>query len=132
MRAIDSAKSEYEEIVTDLEEFFFDLENIKPIDLSAVYIILPKVSRIKKRTILWGFSIAKKANSKVFIVAKMTKKIEEQIEKVSKVMNVEYSFLDEKAFDTDDIKNERNMIIMPRDVVPGMENEKHKGPMVII
>lgn len=132
MKSEDSTVSEYKEIVGDLEEFFFDLEKLKPIDLSGIYIILPIGSRIKKRTILWGFSIAKRTNSKVYIATKKSKKLEEQVDKVSKTMNVEYEIVDATAFDMDNIRQERNMIIMPRDIVPGMEDEKHKGPILVI
>jgi len=132
-RTVEKGVSEYKEIVDELEGFFFDLEKMKPIDLSDIYIILPSNSRMKKKCILWGFSIANKCKSKVYIAVKKTEKMKKEIEKLSKAMGVEFEFL-EGDIDriTEKVKKERNLVILPRDVIEFMKKEAQKGPLMII
>ncbi len=132
-RTVEKGVSEYEKIVDGLEEFFFDIEKIKPIDLSGIYIILPPNSRMKKKCILWGFSIADKCKSKVYIAVKKTEKIEREINKLSKIMGVEFEFLDgDIDLITEKVKKEGNLVILPRDIIEPMKEEKYKGPLMVI
>jgi hypothetical protein len=130
---VEQGISEYKEIMDQFGDIFFDLEKIKPIDLSGIYVIIPAASRLKKKTIVWGFSIAKNCNSKVYIAMKRSKAVEENIEKVSKSMNVEFEFLEGDVDELmEDIKKEKNIVVLPRDVIEWMKEEKQTGPRLII
>jgi len=132
-QTVEKGVSEYEKMIDELEEFFFDLEKIKPIDLTTIYIILPPESRMKKKSLLWGFSIADKCGSKVFIVTKRTEKMEKEIEKLSKAMGVEFEFLEGAIPQLlREIEKESNLVILPRDTVESMKGEKRKNPLLII
>ena len=131
---VEHAMGGYEEEVGKLEEFFFELEKIKPIDFQEVYILLPLQSRRKKKTILWGFSLARRCNSKVYIVTKASKKILEELEKVSKAMDVEFEVLDVKINEIlKKIECERNLLVLPKDMVKRIKGEeKHMGPVIMV
>jgi len=125
---------EYKKVVDQFEDLFFDLEKTEPIDFSEIYMILPVESKLKKKTLLWGFSLAKKCNSKIYIAVKKTPKTEEEVRKLSNVMNVEFEFLDGDIHSIlNRIKHDTNIVVLPRDIIEGsIRNEKHKGPLLII
>lgn len=130
---IEKGVSEYEEMKNRFGDLFFDLEKLEPIDLSGIYVILPKGTRLRKKSVLWAFSLAKKCESKVFLALKKNKTIVEQIEKVSKAFDVEYEFLEGDITDLmEDIKKERNIVILPRDTIEPLKDEEQEGPMLII
>ena len=129
----ESGVSKYKEIVDQFGEVFFDLEKMQAIDLSGIYIIIPSESRLKKKTLAWGFSLAKHCNSKVFIAAKQSKNTDQIIDKISKSMGVEFEMLGEDIENImEESKKEKNIVILPRDVVEWMKEEKQKGPLLII
>jgi len=130
---IEQGVSEYEQVKGQFEDMFLDLEKLEPIDLSGIYVILPPETHLKKKSILWTFSLAKKCNSKVYLSVKKTKLILDQIERISKAFGVEYEFLQgdiEKIME--DMKKERNIVVLPRDIIEPLKDEKQKGPMLII
>ena len=130
---IEHGVSEYGEMKDQFGDMFFDLEKLAPVDFSGIYIILPHGTHLKKKSVLWGFSLAKKCNSKVFLAVRETKAILEQIDKISKAFGVEYEFLKgdvEKIME--DLKKERNIIVLPRDIIGPLKEEKQEGPMLII
>ena len=128
---MESIDKEYKEELEKFEEIFFELERIKPIDFTAVYILLPAQSKHKKKTLIWGFSLAKKCNSKVFIVTKPTQPMKDVVNRVSKAMDVEYEFVTENV-DTimKEIKKGTNITVIPKDIVKGMEREQN--PIFIV
>jgi len=123
---------EYEKFEGKFEEAFAELEKIPQIDFRKIYLILPGGSK-NKRLIIWGFSIAKQCNSKVQVVAKKTKSLEEEINKVSKAMNVEFEFVAGKIEDiTSTIENEKSIVIMPKEIAKGIEREELDNPILIV
>jgi hypothetical protein len=132
-RTAEKGVSDYKEIMNQFEDVFFDLEKIKAIDLSGIYLIIPPSSRLKKKTIIWGFSIAKHCQSKVYIAVKKAKGIEQEIDKISKTMGVDFEFLEgDIGHIMEDIKKEAVLTVLPRDVIEGMKEEKQEGPLLII
>ena len=130
---VEKGMSDYKEIMGQFEDIFFDLEKIEPLDLSGIYVILPSPTRLKKKSILWAFSVAKHCKSKVYIAVKRTKNIEQELDKVSKTMDVEYELLEGDITKImEETKKEKNLIVLPRDIVEGMKEEKQEAPMLII
>jgi len=123
---------EYEKLEGKFEEAFAKLEKIPQIDFRKIYLILPGGSK-NKRLIIWGFSIAKQCNSKVQVVTKKTKSLEEEINKVSKAMNVEFEFVAGKIEDIiSTIENEKSIVIMPKEIAKGIEREELDNPILIV
>jgi len=130
---IEKGVSEYGEMKNQFGELFFDLEKLKPIDLSGIYVVLPKKSRLKKKSVFWAFNLAKRCNSKVFLAVKKTNYIMKEIEKISKAFDVEYEFLEGEIDDIlKNMKDEENMVILPRDIIEPLKDEQQKGPMLVI
>ena len=130
---VENGRSKYKEIMDQFGEVFFDLERMQAIDLSGIYVVIPQESRMKKKTLAWGFSLAKHCNSKVYIAIKQTKQTDQIIDKISKSMGVEFEVLGEEIDKImEETKKEKNIVILPRDVVKWMKEEKQKGPLMII
>jgi len=131
---VEHAMSEYEEEVEKLEEFFFELEKIKPIDFQEVYIFLPLKSRRKRKALLWGFSLARRCNSRVCVVTEKTKKIEDVLNKVSRAMGVSFEIVSRDVQEVlKKIEPERNIVIIPKDMIEEIKGEeKHRGPVVMV
>jgi len=123
----------YMEELDRFESMVFELEKIKPINFEAIYIILPQDSKRKKKTILWGFSLAKRCNSKVFVVCKKTELIQEVVDKVSKSLGVPYDFLAGNIEELiDQIKSTSSIVVLPKDTIPGLKEEKEESPIFVV
>jgi len=130
---IEKGVSDYEEMKDRFGDLFFDLEKLEPIDLSGIYVILPSTTRLKKKSILWGFSLAKRCKSKIFLAVKKSKLVKEEIEKISKAFGVEYEILEGNISEImENMKKEKNIVILPRDTIEPLKDEEQEGPMLII
>jgi len=126
---------EYEEELEKFEDLFFELEKIKPVDFETIFIILPHDSKRKKKTIIWGFSLAKRCSSKAVIVARVSETVRKIVEDVSKTMNVPYDFLSGNIEDViEKLKAEsgRSIIVLPKDSIPGLKEEKSENPIFVV
>ncbi|MEM5793388.1 MAG: hypothetical protein QXY45_03490 [Candidatus Aenigmatarchaeota archaeon] len=130
---IEQGVSEYGGIKDQFETMFFELEKIEPLNFGGIYLILPEKTKIKKKSILWAFSLAKKCNSTVFVSMKKNKQLIDEIEKVSKALNVKYEILeDDPKIIMEEVKKENVIVILPRDVVEPLKDEENEGPILII
>ena len=129
---IEQGEKEYEKLEGKFEEAFAELEKIPQIDFSKIYLILPESSE-KKKLILWAFSIAKQCNSKVYVVAKKTKSIEQEIDNISKAMNVEFQLITGWIDDIiSEIEKEKNIVIMPKEIVEDIKKKELDNPILIV
>ena len=129
---IEQGTKEYEKLEEKFTEVFAELEKFPLIDFKRIYLIIPENCEAKK-LIKWGFSVAKQSNSKVCIAAKKVKSLEGEIDNVSKAMNVEFEFTGEKIEDViDDAVKEKNIVIIPREIVKLVEKKELDTPFLIV
>jgi hypothetical protein len=130
---IEQGTQEYEKLEGKFEEAFSEIEKIQPIDFKKIYLILPEGSKLKKKLMLWGFNLAKQCNSKVHLIAKRTKPIEEEISNLSKAMNVEFEFVAGRIDNImSEIEKERNIVVISREMAEGIEKEESDIPILIV